>query len=230
MEKEKKRAIAALVFRLVALTVGVAGICYHMLINTVVDSGFMVRHNWAYFTLQTNLFSCIIFAVLIWRGVKELRRGRVSHIHPSVHLACTAYITMTLLGFWGLLAPLTGMPDNAYIFWDNLFVHTMTPLFAVADYVLFAQHGSLRKREAVRWLLYPAVYLVSVMVLAQVFTEPYYSFTMQGREIHLMYPYPFLDPQVMGAGGVVGVIAALCVVFCLAGVLLIWVDGKLAKR
>ena len=60
--------------------------------------------------------------------------------------------------------------------------------------------------------------------------EPYYSFQMGGRTVDLMYPYPFLDPGVMGPWGVVIAILLLAAVFYGISLLFIAADKKLAAR
>lgn len=233
MKRQKQKALAALIFRSLGLLTGLAGITVHMCINSALKTGFMVKHNLAYFTLQTNIFSCIIFAVLIIKSVYTLKTRQcfeVSHIDAGTHLACTYFITITMLGYWLVLTPFTGMPQNTYLLWDSLLLHTLTPLFAICDHIFFAEHGSVKKLSAFKWLAYPMLYLASVEIIADFIQEPYYCFFLGDREIELMYPYPFLDPQVMGTWGVAAVIAALLIVFTLLALLYISIDRRLARR
>ena len=232
-KKEERRALSALMMRMAGFLIGAAGIVFHSISNQFFENGFMVRHNLAYFTLQTNIFSVLLFGYLA--GKTLLRHGKtkkweVVQANHSLHLACTVYITVTMLGFWLVLAPLTGINPHPALLADTMLLHTVTPLLAVADYLLFAEHGGLQKREIFKWMAYPVGYLLSVTVLSRLIRQPYYSFRLEGQLVELWYPYPFLDPQVMGGTGVALAVAGLAAVFVLLSLLFLKIDQKLGKR
>ena len=224
----EKRAKWALGYRVLGLTVSVGGILLHLLENRLADTGFMVRHKLAYFTIQTNVFCALLFGVLVYRTLRR-KPLEVSRVHPEIHLGVTFYITMTMLGFWLLLVPATGISWNPVSFAGSMLLHTVTPLMTVGDWLLFGQHGRVEKKSALRWLAYPAAYLVFVMVYSRTIRTPYYSFRMGGEVIDLMYPYPFLDPSVMGPWGGAAAAAGLAAVFYLLGRVYVFLDRKLAK-
>lgn len=229
-KKGKRQAVTALSLRGLGLVTGLTGIFVHMRLNKLVKTGFMVKHNLAYFTLQTNIFSTAIFARLLDKTVRHWRQtGQLTtaQLHPTVHFSCTSYITMTMLGYWSFLAPLTGLPKNRVLWWDAMLLHTATPLMAISDYLLFGQKGRVDKRALGPWMVYPLLYLASVKVIARFIKEPYYSFEMKGKTIALQYPYPFLDPQVMGKKGANGVLPVLVLLYALYGRGSIALDRKL---
>lgn len=229
----KKRAVAALSMRSLGLVTGLTGIFVHMRLNKLVKTGFMVKHNLAYFTLQTNIFSTAIFAKLLGKTFRHWRQTgtlTTAQIHPTVHLSCTSYITMTMLGYWSVLAPLTGLPKNRVLWCDAMLLHTFTPLLAISDYLLFGQKGKVDKRALAPWMVYPLLYLASVKVIARFIKEPYYSFDMKGKHIDLQYPYPFLDPQVMGKKGANAVLPVLVLLYALFGRGSIALDSKLGQK
>ena len=228
-----KKAISALLVRFFGLFAGVTAITLQLVFNITSNNGFMSNHVLAYFTLQTNIFTTVIFALLLlktaWVGIKT-HKLEVVHIYPSFHLGCTFYITITMLVYWLVLAPTVGLAyKNPLLISSNIFLHTITPLFAIVDCIFFFKHGSLNWKDAFKWLTYPILYLISVIIIANVSTEPYYIFPMNGKDIALMYPYPFLDPQVVGVGGMIGVIIALCLLVIGFGSLYVFVDNKIAK-
>lgn len=233
MDRLNRKPLIALIYRIIGLLVGITAIALQIYACAENGVGFMVKHNWAYFTIQTNVFSTIIFLILIVktfaiRKVKE--EWEIARIKESTHLCFTFYITITLLGYWLLLAPTTGMPANPVVFAGNIFLHTLTPLFAIFDCVFFMKHGKIKHKEVFKWLTYPVLYLVSVVIISRFINIPYYTVKFGEKVYELMYPYPFIDPQIMGFWGVVAAVAVLAVVFILIGLLFITIDKKLAKK
>ena len=231
--KNKKKAIGALLFRTLGLFIGITAITLQLFTNKIIGKGFMSNHVLAYFTLQTNIFTTLIFLYLVGKTIylacktKELE---IAHMKESINLAFTYYITITMLGYWILLAPTVGLGDDGLSISNTLFLHTFTPLMAIFDVILFLNHGKINKRDAFIWLLYPVIYLISVIIIANTSNIPYYKFPIGDKVISLMYPYPFLDPQVVTLGGAIGVMLAL-VVFALAGGYgYICLDHKIAKH
>ena len=223
---------AALIYRMIDFAVSTAGIILHMQTKHFVQTGFMIRHNLAYFTLQTNIGIALLFAVLIFRTLRSHGKGAdwsVAQISPGLHGALTFYITITMLGYWLLLSPTTGNPQNPYLFVSSLILHTITPLLAIGDFFLFCPHGRLTKRHAALWLSYPAAYLLLVMVYSRFIQEPYYSFQLGGKTMDLMYPYPFLDTAVMGPWGVAAAVILLAAIFYGLGLLFITLDKQAAR-
>lgn len=232
MEKDKKRALLAFLIRIVGFAVGVAGIVYHLMLNKMLDTGFMVKHNLAYFTLQTNIFTTIIFGVLIVKTIVILiksHRLEIAQINHSWYLACTVYITITMLVYWLILTPLIGQPKNSILLIDSILLHTVTPFFAIIDYVFFFKHGVVKKNSVFKWLIYPVCYWISVVIIAQFIKEPYYIYKFGDDIVELMYPYPFLDPNVVGISGVGGIVCLMIILFLLFSSLYIQIDKKLEK-
>ena len=232
VELMARKAKVALVYRFVGFFVSTAGILLHFMADNVVETGFMVRHKLAYFTIQTNILAALLFAVLLLQAIQQHRKDgvwRVGTVPPGVHGALTFYITMTMLGFWGILAPTTGLPSNNFLLMNTLILHLMSPLLTMVDFMLFCPHGHLRKRHAALWLCYPVVYVFFVVGYSKCIQEPYYSFQMGNRTIDLMYPYPFLDANVMSGWGVVGAVLLIAAVFYTVARLLVFADRRLEK-
>ena len=229
----KHKPLAALIFRCLGFLTGVVGILMQLTADEVVGGGFMMNHDLAYFTVQTNIFSTLIFGVLAWkawRGYRKTGRLEIAVIHPGVHLACTCYITVTMLGYWLLLFPMSGIPKNPYLCTSTLALHAVVPLLALIDHGVFAPHGQVRQREVFGWLGYPVVYLISIFCLAGLLQTPYYSIPVAGTMVPLWMPYPFLDAHVVGPWGVAGAAAALAVFFLLLGSLFLALDRRRGRR
>ena len=142
--KQNTRSLLALIWRCLGFVVGVVGVIMQLMADDVVGGGFMMNHDLAYFTVQTNIFSTLIFGILAGKSLLGLiRTGKVeiSAIRPDVHLACTCYVTITMLGYWLLLFPMSGMPANPFLACSTMALHTVVPLMAILDHVFFAQIG-----------------------------------------------------------------------------------------
>ena len=225
------KPIVPLIYRTAGLLVSTTGILLHLESKHFVQAGFMIRHNLAYYTIETNIWAALLFAALLIRTlVLRKRQGRwtTAHLSPGLQGAAAFYITMTMLGFWLLLAPTTGLGKNPYLLVSSLILHTVTPLLTLGDFLFFCPHGHLTRRHAALWLIYPALYLGMVMICSRFLTQPYYSFQMGGRTVDLMVPYPFLDPSVLGPWGVAAAVILLAAVFYGLGLLFVFLDRRAA--
>jgi hypothetical protein len=146
-----------------------------------------------YFTTQSNT---LVGCCFLWGAL-----GRAGHRPPTVlRGAVTLYILITFLVFHLVLAnPASGFGNGSVHLGSvqNILLHTVTPLFALADWLLVRAERP-RWWWAGAWLAYPLGYLAFALV--------------RGLIVH-EYPYPFLDVRELGYGGVATVSAVLLVVF-----------------
>lgn len=187
-----------------------------------------------YFTIQTNIFTLILFFVLTYKSALQLQRGdnltEVVGIKPSLQLGVTFFITITFIVYWTLLSNLNfSMNGKDSYFLSalyNLLVHGVVPILAIVDWILFMPHGKVKYISALAWLSYPLVYMVFLIIRANVGNHLY---ELDG--VKLFYPYPFLDPTYLGGmEKMIFVIIALCVGFYLLGMLYVLIDKLLSKR
>jgi len=90
----------------------------------------------------------------------------------------------------------------------NFLLHYVTPIMAVTDWLFFDRAAPRPKWAAAPvWLAYPAAYLVFALVRGALL--PQYAWKR--------YPYPFLDVDRFGYGGVSLVAVALAACFVLLG-------------
>ncbi|MBB5961364.1 Pr6Pr family membrane protein [Planomonospora venezuelensis] len=142
-----------------------------------------------YFTVQSNVMLVAYYAWLLWRGV------------PSAVLkgAVTLFISITGLVFHFVLmhgaSPLGMLPDGRgddVLDMGNLLLHYVTPVMAVADWLLFDRALRPAWTVPLTWLAYPGLYLVFALIRGALL-DP-------GTERR--YPYPFLDVDRLGYDGV----------------------------
>lgn len=220
-----KKFIFSLLLRLSGFILGITGIVSQI----VSGSEFMGADMLIYFTIQTNIFTTVIFGGLFFKSIYlsiKKKTPVIAKLTPSYHLGFTYYITITFAVFWTMVSGMDiGTDTNVLMLVGNYLLHLVVPLLAILDCLLFMEHGKVKKNVAFKWLGYPLIYLFSVIIRAQL-GGPLY--TLNG--IEMMYPYPFLEPAVVGVGGMIGIIIAMTIGFYLFGRLYIYIDDKIAQR
>jgi hypothetical protein len=153
-----------------------------------------------YFTIQSNL---LLAVVLIATAVLRLQRREPPAWVQVARGATTAYIVLVGIVYATLLAGHEngGVP----LPWANTVLHVVLPLYGPLDWLLVADRPALRWGRLWLVLLFPAIWLVVVLLRGA--TDGW-------------VPYPFLDP----ATGV-GTVAVFCVIIAvgvLVMALVIW--------
>jgi len=164
---------------------------------------FKAENFFSYFTVETNI---IVLVALLFSAVSiAARKSEKTDLFRS---AATVYILVVGIGFSALLshmedAVLTAVP------WDNVVLHYLIPVAMLADFLTDRPRRTLPFKQAILWLLFPISYVIYVFIRGG----------LTG-----WYPYPFLNPDVAGAGSVVTTILSLLVL----GIVLIWGVVKLS--
>jgi hypothetical protein len=179
-----------------------------------------------FFTIQSNLLviGCIGYAAwTTWR--------KTTGPDPFLKGAITVYITITCLVYNLILTnsagPQSTTPDVLVIpllNWNpgSDLLHIVTPCMVVLDWLLFDAHGPLRWRNALLWISYPLAYLVFVLVRGLLVRGPFLY-------PYLHYPYPFLDVDHLGYGGVLKNALIYGIAFWLLGLMYVVIDRSLAR-
>lgn len=163
-------------------------------------AGAVVRY-FSWFTILTNLLvaAALTAAVTGWGGAagRFLRR-------PSITTALATSIAM-VGGVYVLLLRALYDPSGLALLTDTVF-HYLAPLGFLAYWWSAVPTEALRWHNALRWLPYPAGYLV---------------YTLARGALTRGYPYPFVDVPTLGYGRVALNAAALLLAFVAIGVMLI---------
>jgi hypothetical protein len=146
----------------------------------------------SFFTIQTNLLA--VGALLALTVVRTEERTLMFDI---VRTGVTLYIAITGVVFALLLSGLQEDLDT-HIAWVDFVVHKLMPIVVVADWLIDPPRRRLPLRAAAAWLAYPALWLAYTLI--------------RGASIG-WYPYPFVDADRLGYGGVL-----LRSAFLLAGI------------
>ena len=156
------------------------------------------------FTFQSNIAYALYAA---WTA----RRPAV----PVIKGGLTLYVVISGLVFHLILDnPLTPFYAGPFHFRaaeavGNQLLHTVLPLLAIVDWLAFEPRGRYRRRYAVYWLAGPVAYLVYALIWGAIADT---------------YPYPFIDPRTLGAGGVALSAAGFAIAFWLLGLLFVAID------
>ena len=193
----------ALVFRviaLVAIAVGIARI-------TDLFSGSPSWASLKYYTVQSNLLCLVWVGLLVVVTLRDLRRdGTRGYSTPSARWSAAVMmaITVTMLVYLVVLVPTAFVQGSDYApfsLTDNL-IHIFTPCFLIVDWLLFVPKGRLRGWDPLLWAIIPLLYLAYALVYGGLGGE-----FMPGQH----YPYPFLDVDTLGVGGVASGVSVLAV-------------------
>lgn len=147
-----------------------------------------------YFTVLGNLATVLIMLRAVIR--RKIRGGRAAMI--------TVVMVVIGLGYHVLLAGIWAHQGLAW--WADQGLHTAVPVLVVVWWVAFAPKGGLKWYDAVRWLIWPVLYVDYALVrgLASGF-----------------YPYPFMDISVLGIAQVMINVGVLLAAFLALGLLLV---------
>jgi hypothetical protein len=163
----------------------------------------------SFFTILTNLLVALVFTAI---AIGPAQTRLQFFLSPSVQAATAVYITIVGIVYQLLLRQIWN-PQGAQWVADVL-LHTIIPAGYVLFWLLFAPRAGLRWKDAVNWLVYPAVYLLYVLARG----------AMSG-----LYPYPFVDVNVLGYGGVLARAVVFLLFFLGMGLLVVavgrWTGG-----
>lgn len=163
----------------------------------------------SFFTILTNAL-VLLASIGAAFGKGRLHRwtaGPGTSTAISVHITVVAVIFQLLLANLVLLTPLG--------WWGNMLVHRLVPALWLVGWLGFAPHGGIDRWAPLRWMLYPLLYTVWVMIHGA---------------ITGWYPYPFMDVGQYGIGTVAAKMAVIALFFAGLGYAYRGIDGWLAER
>ncbi|WFR66697.1 Pr6Pr family membrane protein [Curtobacterium flaccumfaciens] len=168
--------------------------------HAVAAGNYVFWNFFGYFTIQSNLIIAGALAAAVVASTRKRAATRLDHVRG----AATVYIATTGVVFNTLLAE-ASLAANFDLLWASDVMHKVLPAYAVLDWLLFSDRGRLALRQVWWFLLYPAVWLVVVLIRGA--TDGW-------------VPYPFLNPD-LGYGIVALYSLGVAVFIALMGVLVI---------
>jgi hypothetical protein len=152
----------------------------------------------SFFTIQSNVLAASLFlsCATVWRR-------RSSPTIDSWRGAAVVYMVVTGLVYAVLLSGLDDQLQTT-LPWVNTVLHRVMPVAVALDWLIVPPVSRLGLARALRWLIFPAVWL---------------GYTLVRGAIVDWYPYPFVDAGVKGYLSVALACAGIAVLFAA----LIWV-------
>jgi hypothetical protein len=168
-----------------------------------------------FFTIQSNVAYGIFAA---WAAFRDRATPAVLKGAVTLYVAITGLVYHLVLtnpasGF--AVGPVQRDLPEAI---GNQLLHTVVPLLAVLDWLLFDERGRFRWRYALYWLAFPLGYLAFALLRGLVVDR---------------YPYPFINVNDLGYDGVSISSVGFAVAFWLLGLAFVAIDrwgGRLLRR
>ncbi|HSX01858.1 MAG TPA: Pr6Pr family membrane protein [Candidatus Saccharimonadia bacterium] len=199
----------------VVLQLGLAGaivvaqISTYGLAERAHNTDFLGLNFFSYFTIQSNIYCAIMLvmgAALIASNKPYgpwftfLRGGMV------INMAITALVYALLLQHAS--AAHAGLQWS----WQNFIAHQLAPAFVAIEWLVWAPKYQISWRQSFLWLIYPVLWLIYTFIHAA---------------ITGWYPYPFLDPALVGGvGGVMAYVIGITVGFTTIASVVAWVSRR----
>lgn len=123
----------------------------------------------SYFTILSNIVAAL---VLIYGGFKK-------NLLDNLRGAASLYMLITLVGFIVLF----GGDKGFLLGWVNLVFHYLAPAIVLFDWFFVTAKEKIEFKKALVWILPPIIY---------------FGYSLIRGVVTSWYPYPFLDPGVVG--------------------------------
>jgi hypothetical protein len=192
------------VVRTLLAVLALAAIAQQFLLH--IAASYSALNFFSYFTNLSNLFAVFVLLLSVFvRSSKHAGFRDVARYVSAVNMAIVGIVFVTLLRKVDLgdLLP-----------WVNTVLHYVMPVAVVLDWLIQPPASKLRSRYLAWVLVFPAAYLVYVL--------------LRGAAMG-WYPYPFLDPaNVGGYDGVASYSAGIVVTFLAVGAALLAAGNRLA--
>ncbi|MDL2220030.1 Pr6Pr family membrane protein, partial [Ruminococcaceae bacterium OttesenSCG-928-O06] len=179
--------MTSLVYKLVLLFVCLVGI----LMNSGLVSGTFAPYVLLYYTVLSNLF-CFLFyavsAIVTWRHIKRTGKFGVIRFAPHFKGGVVMAMMLTTLVYFFILADAPFAGASAFSVVANIISHLLVPLMVLADWALFDRKGRFAGGDPVIWMVLPFAYYCIILIAAQLGIRYYGG---------VSYPYPFLNPDMI---------------------------------
>lgn len=128
----------------------------------------------SFFTIESNIIAATVFMVSAF----YVFANKKSPLLDFFRGASTFFMIVVGIVFAALLSGLEGVRLTA-VPWDNIVLHYIIPIAAVADWIIDPPQRRIAFKKALLWLIFPLTYLAYSLIRGVVVG---------------WYPYPFLNP------------------------------------
>ena len=201
--------------------IGAILVAYGIAINLVGSTNALELMS--YFTMISNLMVVAVLSLgtLVLLKVVKIDVSLFRKIKGATIVA--TILMMVVYNF--ILIPFMRINIPSYQIYSikDIFIHLLSPIIILADYLLFDEKGLFEYRDAFSFMYYLLIYFVYLIIYELLGGR----FIVSGVET--IYPYFFLNIEVQGIWLTLFNILLIGLVFTGFGLLLVWVD-QILKR
>jgi hypothetical protein len=201
--------------------IGAILVAYGIAINLVGSTN--VAELMSYFTMISNLMvvAVLSLAALVLLKVIKIEESLFRKIKGATIVA--TILMMVVYNFILIQYLRINIPSYEIYSIKDIFIHFLSPIIILLDYLLFDEKGLFEYRDALSFLNFLLVYFVYLIVYELLGGR----FIISGVET--IYPYFFLNIEEQGIWLTLINILMIGLVFTGFGLLLVWVD-QILKR
>ena len=209
--------ISSIIYKLI----GSSLVTYGIAINLVGSTNMLELMS--YFTMISNL---MVVAVLSLAALVSLKVIRIDE-RLLIKIKCSTIVATVLmmLVYNFVLIPYLRVNIPTYQIYSSkdIFIHFLSPIIILADYIFFDEKGLLEYRDGFSFIYYLLIYVAYVIVYELLGGR----FIISGVES--IYPYFFLNIEQQGIWLTLLISLIIALVFIGFGLILVFVD-QLLKR
>ena len=189
--------------------VALIGQLYLILLNRKLSIPETIIQYFSYFTILSNLLVTIACTTLLLKPSSTIGKF---FSKPTTLTALTIYITVVGL-VYNIVLRFLWAPQGLQKLVDEL-LHSVTPLLFITYWYIYVSKSLLKWNHVYLWLVFPFIYCIYILVRGA---------------ITRLYPYPFIDVDILGYNTVFINITFLVAAFLFIGLLFIGI-GKLSSK
>jgi hypothetical protein len=163
-----------------------------------------------YFTVWTNIIIALAFTAPLLNPDRKLANF---FMRPAVRAALASYIFMVSVVYHTVIAP--NWDPQGFTWLTATGLNTVMPILYIIDWLFFAEKRPIFYKHLPYWLIYPAVYGATTIIIGLLTT---------------VYPYPFLNVTELGIGNVLLNMLGLVAVFAVVGPIFVAVAHQISDR
>jgi len=187
-----------------------AHVSTHLLLGRGWTVGEVIAKYLSYFTLTTNILLALAF--LAGSLAPRSRAGAFAN-RPATATALLVYIAIVGIVYVLVLAGL--WKPQGLQWWADILLHYATPILCALHWILFLPKVRIPWTAPVKWLCYPALYLIWAMIYGS-----------HGGH----YPYPFIDLNRLGPGYVLLNGLGMTAAFLITGLILTAISWRWSRE
>lgn len=162
----------------------------------------------SFMTIWTNILVAVTYTSLLFNSDRKPFGFFKTH---NVQSAVLIYIIMVGLIYHLYLSHVWNPKGAQYV--ADFFLHTFVPLYYLLYWFLFSKKIKLSYQKPFRWLIYPLIYIIYILI------KGFFTGT---------YPYPFINVTKLGYLMTFRNILLIAGFYVIAGIILITVNNLIS--